>query len=88
MRKKINVIRMLLTLFALIFISTACASEQTPSSDIVGQYKSDDGVLIHIKKIDDNHYVLTSDHSGNKEEAGHNWSGVGMMDLHFLRERT
>lgn len=75
--RKVNFLKSLLV--STILISTPAASTSEKTQDISGKYKSDDGVLIHIEIKGDNRYAITSDHSAKKEEAGHNWNGIGML---------
>ena len=63
----------------LVLMSSAIGFARERAVDLTGKYKSEDGVVIEFKKIDEERYIVSSDHSGKPVEAGHNWSGVGMI---------
>jgi len=52
---------------------------QTYAGIFEGIYTSKDGVQLNIFKIGDNTYSLSSNHSNNKTEVGHDWKGTGVL---------
>ena len=63
-----------------IFMILVLISIQSYAGIFEGVYTSNTGVQLNIFKIGANAYSISSNHSKLISEAGHNWTGTGVLD--------